>query len=59
MQGRRHLTFSTPATHIYLLILAFRHDAFASSVGCITARLTVCMDKGVQIITLMRMQTPS
>ena len=39
MQGRRHLTFSTPATHIYLLIFAFLHDAFASSVGCITLAL--------------------
>lgn len=39
MQGRKHLTFSTPATHIYLLIFAFLHDAFASSVGCITLAL--------------------
>ena len=57
MQGRRHLTFSTPATHIYLLIFAFLHDTFTSRVRCITARLTVCMDKRVQII--IRMRTPS
>ena len=30
MQGIRHLTFSTPATNIYLLIFAFLYDAFAT-----------------------------
>ena len=45
------------ATHIYLLIFAFLHDTFTSRVRCITACLTVCMDKRVQII--IRMRTPS